>query len=87
MRTLEEIKAFETEFFEKVWYDRHSMLRGKRKISPEILEEAERHAREIEIKYKGKVGPYSTLAWGMLLGKLSALRWVLGDEWEDFLDT
>jgi hypothetical protein len=32
------------------------------------------------------LGPYSDFEWGMINGKLSTLRWVLGDEW-DFLDT
>jgi hypothetical protein len=31
-------------------------------------------------------GPYSDFEWGMINGKLSALRWVLGDDW-DMLDT
>jgi hypothetical protein len=44
-------------------------------------------ARRVEKKYgKENLGPYSKFEWGMINGKLSALRWVFGDDW-DMLDT
>ena len=32
------------------------------------------------------LGPWTDFEWGMINGKLSALRWVTGDDW-DMLDT
>lgn len=56
-------------------------------ISRDIWEGARKAARRVEKKYGGdNLGPWNDFEWGMLSGKLSALRWVLGDDW-DMLDT
>ncbi|WP_158773622.1 PIN domain-containing protein [Cobetia sp. L2A1] len=54
-------------------------------IHENIFQGAIKSAELIEGKYED-TGPWSDFEWGMLNGKLSALRWVLGDEW-DMLDT
>jgi hypothetical protein len=58
-----------------------------RPIQRDIWEGALKAAAEVE-KRLGleNLGPWSDFEWGMINGKLSALRWVLGDEW-DMLDT
>jgi transcriptional regulator with XRE-family HTH domain len=44
-------------------------------------------AKEIEEKYgRHNLGPYTDFEWGMLNGKMAALRWVMGCQWDD-LDT
>jgi len=56
-------------------------------ITRDILKGAIRAAKRTERKYgKKHLGPWDDFEWGMINGKLSALRWVLGDEW-DMLDT
>lgn len=56
-------------------------------ITRGTLKVARAAGRRVWKKYRKKgLGPWSDFEWGMLNGKLSALRWVLGSEW-DFLDT
>lgn len=91
-RTKEEIEEAIQELIDKVWYDRHQQLKndieeGKEEVDPQIWKDACIAAKKIEDKYGVEnLGPYDSFDWGMLNGKLSALRWVMGDEW-DMLDT
>lgn len=44
------------------------------------LESAHRTEEEVGIE---NLGPWSDFEWGMLNGKLSALRWIMGEEWDE----
>lgn len=107
MRKIKTIEEVEGELYDKVWYNRHMVLREKiedselwlvedgnsarlghdRVIERSIWEGALAAAQKMEKKYSiENLGPYCDFDWGMLNGKLSALRWILGEEWDN-LDT
>jgi hypothetical protein len=41
----------------------------------------------MEERWPGELGPWDDFEWGMLNGKMSALRWVLAEAREVTLDT
>jgi hypothetical protein len=82
---LERIESGEIKLVEK---ETPEDRRGpERTCQRDIWEGARKSARRVEKKYGlDNLGPWDDFEWGMLNGKLSALRWVLGDDW-DMLDT
>ncbi|MCI2254095.1 hypothetical protein L2D08_06930 [Domibacillus sp. PGB-M46] len=92
VRTNDMISEIIEELFDKIWHERHLVLKykvenGLDTVDPKIWADALAAAKRVQEKYgRENLGPYDDFEWGMLNGKLSALRWVLGDEW-DFLDT
>jgi hypothetical protein len=59
----------------------------ERTIQRNIWEGALAAAKRVEEEFgKENLGPWTDFEWGMINGKLSALNWVMGEEW-DMLDT
>jgi len=78
------------EYFNNIlWYNRHISYTDKDKESwdPDILKGALEAAKEVEREIPEEhLVAKNDLELGEIRGKLSAIRWVLGEYW-DFLDT
>jgi hypothetical protein len=81
-RTLEEIVRAEQEYFDRVWYVRRAVHSKTGDVSYPDLEA--KYGRDELWKPIGE-GHDKAWEYGYISGKLAALRWVLGSEW-DFLD-
>lgn len=91
MRTQKELIAAEKKYFDLIWYGRHMSLKarvdsGEEQVSPDIWAKAQENERRIEETYPQEDLEVNDFEWGMLSGKLSAVRWMLGEDW-DMLDS
>ena len=92
-RSLKNVKDAYDQLSERLWWNRHKMLvrrveAGKVKHNEgetKFYESAKEHARKMEEKYGAEnlhLSPEETL---LEYGRLSALEWMLGIDWDDTL--
>ena len=86
------LKAY-NEFWDKVWWNRTQVRIQRLESQPRTKERdaelraARALARKKERKYGRKNLGWNDFEWGLLSGRMSALAWVTGMEWNESLDT
>jgi pyrimidine deaminase RibD-like protein len=75
------------EFWDKVSWNRHESRRVRQEEETGQHQTPSKRSREIEAKYGRESLELDDYEWGLLSGRMSALSWVLGSDWDESLDT
>ncbi len=93
-RSDKSISSAHTEFWDKVWWNRKQNLiwelEQEEPLSEETkakIAEIKKNCRKVERKYGKRNLGWDDFEWGLLSGKLAALAWLGGAEWNESLDT
>lgn len=84
-RTGKEVGAEYSKWWDKVWWNRHMSRCTDDHDPPTVGCDP---ARALEERYGREfLHPGDDIEWGITLGKMMALAWVLGMDWEEAGDT
>jgi hypothetical protein len=86
MRKKIEVLAEEQRLYDQLWYARHMTMEMPEHVPEDIVKQAEAKARQVEKEYTKEHLDgiqHDEYEVGVLHGKLMALRWMLGMNWDE----